>query len=746
MILDIRTIVFSYVLTDIVCLAVMLILWRHNRNRFAGTGLWAIDYAFQLTALVLIILRGAIPDWASIVLANALVMTGAFLGYLALLRFAGEKRNQTFNYIFLAASILVHATLTYMTPDVDARSLNTSIGLGVFTFQCAWFALAGSPAAERPLMRWAGSVFALFVIVGLLRIGHYFTISDSRADFFAPSAFDASIMIAYQILFIALTFSVVLMYNRRLVSDIQTGEEKFSKAFHSSPYAITISRASDGRMLEVNEGFVRLSGFTPEECIGKTSLDLNLWHKEEDRVRLVRDLLDHGIVQDRDLPFRVKSGQAVETIFSAQTITIDGETCILSSINDISDRKKMETDLRRSEAMLRTILDNLPIGVAVNSANPDVMFTYINPNFIKFYRVSPESLSQPDNFWNAVYEDPEKREELKRKVLSDIASGNPDRMHWDDVPLSRRGEPTTFISALNIPLPEESLMISVVWDVTDRIRASKEILRLNAELGQRVRERTEELSHTQLALLNLVDDLNQSSNEITSANRALESANRELEAFSYSVSHDLRAPLRSIDGFSSALLEDYADILDDEGKGYLARIRNATLHMNRLIEDLLGLSRVMKSDFYPQEFDLSAAVSDIAGDITRRTPLENLILDIQQGLMVKADQRLVQIALTNLLDNAWKFTGKKEQPRIEFGAKTDGEQTVYYVRDNGAGFDMAYVDKIFDAFHRLHRMEDYPGTGIGLATVQRIIARHGGRIWAEGEPGKGATFFFTLGT
>ena len=192
-------------------------------------------------------------------------------------------------------------------------------------------------------------------------------------------------------------------------------------------------------------------------------------------------------------------------------------------------------------------------------------------------------------------------------------------------------------------------------------------------------------------------------------------------------------------------MEDYGDQLDGEAKNYLERIRRATQNMSHLIDDLLSLSRVMKSDFYRQEFDLSAMTREISGEIQQRNRLNDLVLDIQDGIVVKADQRRLGVVMTNLLDNAWKFTSKSEHPHITFGADVSNGETVFFVRDNGAGFNMEYVGKIFNAFQRLHKMEEFSGTGIGLATVQRIIHRHGGRIWAFGEPGKGATFFFTLG-
>jgi signal transduction histidine kinase len=227
-------------------------------------------------------------------------------------------------------------------------------------------------------------------------------------------------------------------------------------------------------------------------------------------------------------------------------------------------------------------------------------------------------------------------------------------------------------------------------------------------------------------------------------NAQLEAANRELEAFSYSVSHDLRAPLRGIDGFSQALLEDYADKVDGQGKDYLRRVREASQHMAQLIDDLLNLSRVSREEIQREEVDLSAMARTIATELRKSQPERRVEFVIANGLVANADERLLRVAMENLLENAWKFTGKHAQATIEIGVtQVDGEQ-VFYVRDNGAGFDMAYADKLFGTFQRLHGRTEFPGTGIGLATVQRIVHRHGGRPWAKGGVGKGATFYFTL--
>jgi len=233
-------------------------------------------------------------------------------------------------------------------------------------------------------------------------------------------------------------------------------------------------------------------------------------------------------------------------------------------------------------------------------------------------------------------------------------------------------------------------------------------------------------------------------NELQHRSKQLEEANRELEAFSYSVSHDLRAPLRAIDGFSEAILHDCADRLDDGGKDSLRRVRAAATRMGVLIDELLNLSRLNRIEVQRQHVDIVSSANAIVADLARRTPARSVDVQIEPGLAVEADPELVHIALHNLLDNAWKYTGKTPSARIEIGVCPNGVAKVFHVRDNGAGFEMAYANRLFGAFQRLHGDRDFEGTGIGLAIVQRIVHRHGGRIWAESAVNAGATFYFTL--
>lgn len=276
-----------------------------------------------------------------------------------------------------------------------------------------------------------------------------------------------------------------------------------------------------------------------------------------------------------------------------------------------------------------------------------------------------------------------------------------------------------WVRTIGQPVVEHDQVVKVrgsFQDITEHKRAAEEIQRLNADLERKVIERTSEL----------------------------ESVNRELEAFSYSVSHDLRAPLRTIDGFSQAILEDCADRLDDQGRGHLYRIRAATQHMGYLIDDLLKLAKVTRAELHHENVNLSELANSVIEDLKSSMPERNADWIVQPDLVVCGDKRLLRVVLENLLGNAWKFTARQTHARIEFGQRLQEGGHVYFVCDNGVGFDMTYAGKLFGAFQRLHSMSEFPGTGVGLATVQRILHRHGGLIWAESAPGNGACFYFSL--
>lgn len=303
-------------------------------------------------------------------------------------------------------------------------------------------------------------------------------------------------------------------------------------------------------------------------------------------------------------------------------------------------------------------------------------------------------------------------------------------------------------------------IINVLEDIAGEKLMMEQLQRALVNILEDLSSEKKRLEDSQRAMINLLDDFDVERGKTEKANRELretleslrrakesaEAANRELEAFSYSVSHDLRTPLQSIDGFSLALLEDYGHLLDERGADYLRRVRAATQRMGQLIEDLLRLSRLSRGTLNLARVDLSTLARTVADELRKSQPQREVTFRIEETGMVLADPNLLKVALDNLIGNAWKFTGKKEDAVIEFGAIEKEGEKCYYVRDNGAGFDMAYAEKLFATFQRLHLEKDFPGTGIGLSLVQRIIHRHDGRIWAEGAVGRGATFYFTLNT
>jgi len=366
----------------------------------------------------------------------------------------------------------------------------------------------------------------------------------------------------------------------------------------------------------------------------------------------------------------------------------------------IHERDRAELALRENEELYRAVVENVADGIVINVG---LERRLVNDAFLKIHGLQKpdEVIGKPCDYF-VLDED--------KKIVTDRTLA---RQRGDEAPsiyeyriVRPNGDIRTIeTSAKAITYKGNAAALAVLRDVTDQRRAQQDLM-----------ERT----------------------------RQLEAANRELEAFSYSVSHDLRAPLRSIDGFSQALLEDYSDKLDDYGKDCLQRVRAASQRMALLIDDLLNLSRVTRTEMRRETVNLSLMTRQIANELQKSQPDRSANFAIASEVTVNGDARLLRIVMENFLNNAWKFTSKRAQTTIEFGVQENGVKKIYFVKDNGAGFDMAYASKLFGAFQRLHTPTEFPGTGIGLATVQRIIHRHGGQVWAEGKVEEGANFYFTL--
>ncbi|HEY0349937.1 MAG TPA: PAS domain S-box protein, partial [Pyrinomonadaceae bacterium] len=390
---------------------------------------------------------------------------------------------------------------------------------------------------------------------------------------------------------------------------------------------------------------------------------------------------------------------------SISQIESDGQKLYTVILRDVSERRRSEEALKEQAR----ILDLAP--VLIRDLNGRILFW--NTGAEKMYGwTAAEALEQvTHHLFRTVFPRPE--EEIKARLLS--------RGHWEGELIHNTKDGRQLVIASHWVLHRDEqgkpkAILEVNNDVTERKHAEREVRRLNEELEQRVADRTAQL----------------------------QAANKELEAFSYSVSHDLRAPLRHINGFSQALLEDYADRLDDGGKEYLNEVRSASQEMAKLIDDLLQLARVTRGEMRREEVNLSELAHSVIEELKKINGKRNVAIEIKEGLKARGDKRLLRVMLTNLLGNAWKFTSHRDQAEVSLGQTRQNGESFYFVRDNGAGFDMTYANKLFGAFQRLHTAGEFEGTGIGLATVQRIITRHGGRVWAEGTVNEGATFYFTL--
>jgi len=390
---------------------------------------------------------------------------------------------------------------------------------------------------------------------------------------------------------------------------------------------------------------------------------------------------------------------------SISQLQSEGQKFYTVILRDITERRKHEEATKEQARML----DLAP--VLIRDLNDRIIFW--NSGTEQMYGWKAEEALGQKTHALLQTKFPAPRDEIRAKLFS--------RGYWKGelVMIRRAGERIEVASHWVLHRDQNNqpkAILEVNNDITELKQAEREIRRLNEELEQRVNDRTAQL----------------------------QTVNKELEAFAYSVSHDLRAPLRHINGFSLALLEDHADQLDEAGKGYLREVRGASQEMSQLIDDVLQLARVARSEMRHEVVFLSELAKLVIAELQNRDPGRTIQVNIEDGLQAHGDRRLLQIVLTNLLGNAWKFTSRREQPEITLGSQLLDGELIYFVRDNGAGFNMAYVDKLFRTFQRLHAASEFEGTGIGLATVQRIVNRHGGRVWAEGVIDQGATFYFTL--
>ncbi len=473
-----------------------------------------------------------------------------------------------------------------------------------------------------------------------------------------------------------------------------------------------ISTDSDFKIKSWNKAAEKIYGFKSKEAVGKRMQNLvDVEYIEEDRKEILDEFLKKGYWKGESLQKR-KDGKLI-SIYSSVNCIKDNDGNFLGAVavnRDITERQKILGDLEKSEERYKLAQRageigswdwNVVTGELAWSDQIEPMFGFKKGKFGKSYEAFLDCIHPDDRQYvldsvNACLKK-DKEYDIEHRIVWPDSS-----IHWvretGDVIRDKDGKAVR--------------MVGIVQETTDRKKNEEKIKRLNENL----------LRHaTELAAIN-----------------------KELEAFSYSVSHDLRAPLRSIDGFSQALIEDYSDKLDEEGRDYLFRVRKATQHMGKIIDDLLKLSRITRRPIESEKVNIGDLSKSIIDDLQKKESDRKVKVSIDNDLTAIGDKQLIRMALENLIGNAWKFTNKKSNAKIEVGKNKKNNKDVFFVRDNGAGFDMKYVDKLFVPFQRLHSDDEFEGIGIGLGIVNRIIHRHGGEIWAEGKEGEGATFYFSL--
>ncbi|MCX6249143.1 MAG: PAS domain S-box protein [Bacteroidetes bacterium] len=846
--IDIRTLVIILGVTHLMQVLVFFHQFKVNKT-YRGLGWWLMWSAAEVIGFGVMLLRN-IPSFlaGALIIQNLMIVAGSVFLFLGVKKFFNSAVN--LKLLFLVVSVFLAGLFYFLFIDnnIQIRTGIICTTVAVISFFTAYSLFINKTRCINVSANFNAVVFLVHGGILVYRALILFT-GTPVENIFSPTLFNIIPYFDALIASLLWTFGFIIMLNQRLNAEISEAKEDLQLIFNTSPDAAIISGLEDGRIVNVNEGYTTISGYTREEMKGKSTPEINIWKNIDDRQKVVNLLKKQGFCENYEADFMLKNGVELTGLLSAKIINLQGVPHIISITRNITERKRAEEALKESERDKSELLEKLNesqnisnvgswewnfqtdhlwcsdecyriLGVKPQDFVPNLEANsrFIHPDDLELccksiehslqtgepldinVRLVPgdeqmkhchgigkilyDDSGQPVRFVgtikditarklteNALIQSEEKYRNIFETTLEGIYQSTPEGRYISANPAFARmlgysspNELLTSISDIGKQIyvdPGQRLKIrrllsdtgvvknfetqlfrkdgSIIWvqinskairddkgelllyqggmiDITERKRAEKEITKLNETLEQRVLQRTSQL----------------------------EESIKELEAFSYSVSHDLRAPLRHISGYVNLLTKQFNNSLQEKEQHYLDSIAGSANHMGELIDDLLQFSRSGRQEMVQTKLNMNdlfqEVLKTIKQDISGRT-IEWIIVPLPYVL---GDVSLLRLVWMNLLSNAVKFTRVKKKARIETGYREESNEYLFFVRDNGAGFDMQYADKLFGVFQRLHSSHEFEGTGIGLANVHRIILKHGGRTWAEAKVDKGATFYFTL--
>lgn len=706
--MDIRTVLFSYLLTITICAGVVGSLYSQNRKQFNGLGFWLADYVMQFAAFLLVSMRGIIPDFISMVVGNGLAVGGTILLYAGLERFWDKRSSQLHNVILFALFILIHGYFALVVPSLTARNINLSLGLLIICLQCAWLMFRRVGVELRPITSSAGFVFAAYSLVNGVRVFVDLAIPTDN-NLFNSNLYDTLFVMTYQMLFIALTFSLFLLVNRRLLMNLQEdgirrreieealklSEEKFQKAFYSSPDSVVITRSRDGQIVEVNEGFIRATGYSRDEALGSTTVALQIWANSQERESFVQTLQKEHAVRNVDHDFRTKSGTILNGLVSAEIIQLGNEPHIISVIHDVTERKRMEEELKESEEKYRLIFETMNRGVVYQDAEGKILSANSAAERILGLTLDQmQGRTSVDPRWRSIHEDGSDfpgethpaTNALRQGIrVSDVIMGvfNPAAGEYcwiniDAVPQFRDGETAPY------------QVYTTFDDITERRAAEEKIQQVKAQIAEQQRAVAAFEERERLAR-ELHDGIGQTLGYI----------NMETEA--------VRELIRQGD--------------EESASGTLARLAGAAREAH---DDLRGYIQNLKSEVPAPREDFFSMLDRYCGHLQEAYLFDVTLVFPQPPPAVlasaKTETHLTYI-IREALSNARRYSG---QHRAVVTIDFDEETVQAVVEDQGVGMGDNYAGPERRARERF-----------GLRIMRERVNELGGSLAIESEAGKG---------